>query len=73
MLFNYEKYDTELNKDYNENGRNFGEYRLTTDYEFNNSEKKLFNNAKVAIPSTDICLSWSNLYDKNEDYLYFTC
>lgn len=65
LLFNYEKYDTELNTDYNEKyGRNFGEYRLTTDYEFNNSEKKLFNNAKVAIPSTDICLSWSNLYDK---------
>ena len=65
LLFNYEKYNTELNKDYNEKfGRNFGEYRLTTDYEFNNSEKKLFNNAKVAIPSTDICLSWSNLYDK---------
>ncbi len=64
VLFNYEKYETELNKQYNEKyGRNYGEYRLTTDYEFNTEEKELFKFSKVTIPSTDICLSWTNLYD----------
>ena len=64
LLFNYEKYNTELNNEYNKNfGRNFGEYRLTTDYEFNINEKELFKYSKVTIPSTDMCLSWENLYD----------
>ena len=64
LLFNYEKYNTELNNEYNKNfGRNFGEYRLTTDYEFNINEKELFKYSKVTIPSTDMCLSWGNLYD----------
>lgn len=64
VLFNYEKYETELNKQYNEKfGLNFGEYRLTTDYEFNTDEKELFKYSKVTIPSTDLCLSWTNLYD----------
>lgn len=64
ILFNYEKYATELNNEYNKNfGRNFGEYRLTTQYEFNTEEKALFKHSKVAIPSTDMCLSWGNLYD----------
>lgn len=64
LVFNYEKYETELNKQYNERyGLNFGEYRLTTDYEFNTEEKELFKFSKVTIPSTDICLSWTNLYD----------
>ena len=69
VLFNYEKYDTELNNLYNEKyGRNFCEYRLTTDYEFNTDEKKLFKNSKVAIPSTELCLSWENLYDMSVVY-----
>lgn len=64
VLFNYEKYATELNNEYNKNfGRNFGEYRLTTQYEFNTEEKSLFKYSKVTIPSTDMCLSWGNLYD----------
>lgn len=64
ILFNYEKYATELNNEYNKNfGRNFGEYRLTTQYEFNTEEKSLFKHSKVTIPSTDMCLSWGNLYD----------
>ena len=64
LLFNYEKYATELNNEYNKNfGRNFGEYRLSTDYEFNIDEKELFKYSKVTIPSTDTCLSWENLYN----------
>lgn len=70
LLFNYENYETELNKLYNEKfGRNFGEYRLTTDYEFNTNEKEMFKFSKVTIPSTDICLSWGNLYD-NMNIIY---
>lgn len=64
LLFNYEKYETELNKQYNEKfGRNYGEYVLSTEYEFNTEEKKLFKYSKTTIPSTDLCLSWTNLYD----------
>ena len=64
VLFNYEKYETELNKLYNEKyGKNFGEFKLSTDYEFNTDEKDLFKYSKVTIPSTDMCLSWTNLYD----------
>jgi hypothetical protein len=63
ILFNYKKYDTELNKKYNERyGCNFGEYRLSTDYEFNTDTKEIFEYSKIAIPSTDIILSWGNLY-----------
>lgn len=63
VMFNYEKYETELNNLYNEKyGKNFGEYRLRTDYEFNTNEKELFKYSKVTIPSTDMCLSWENLY-----------
>lgn len=70
LLFNYEKYATELNNEYNKNfGRNFGEYRLTTDYEFNINEKELFKYSKVTIPSTDTCLSWENLW-KNFSIVY---
>lgn len=70
LLFNYEKNETELNKQYNERyGLNYGEYRLTTDYEFNTEEKEIFKYSKVTIPSTDICLSWDNLYD-NLSILY---
>lgn len=64
LLFNYEKYETELNEKYNEKyGLNFGEYRLSTQYEFNTDEKEIFKHSKVAIPNTDIVLSWSNIYD----------
>lgn len=70
LLFNYEKYATELNNEYNKNfGRNFGEYRLSTDYEFNIDEKELFKYSKVTIPSTDTCLSWENLW-KNFSIVY---
>lgn len=64
LLFNYEKYETELNEKYNEKyGLNFGEYRLSTQYEFNTDEKEIFKHSKVAIPNTDIVLSWKNIYD----------
>lgn len=64
VKFNYSKNETELNKQYNDKfGLNFGEYKLTTQYEFNTSEKELFKNVKSVIPTTDMVLSWENLYD----------
>lgn len=66
MLFNYEKYETELNDKYNEKyGCNFGEYKLTTQYEFNNTTKDLFKYSKISVPNTDLVLSWTNLYSDN--------
>lgn len=63
LLFNYEKSDLALNKLYNEKfGKNFGEFKLVTEYEFNTSEKKLFDKSNVVIASTDTCLSWENIY-----------
>lgn len=67
VLFNYEKNDVQLNKSYNESfGTNYGEYKLITDYEFNNDEKKLFNNTHNVITSTDNILNWEDLYTKTK-------
>lgn len=64
ILFNYKENDIALNTKYKEKyGLNFGEYKLLTDYEFNNDTKKLFENSKIAIPSTDVILSWGTIYD----------
>lgn len=63
ILFNYKDDSTELNTKYKEKfGLNYGEYKLTTNYEFNNDTKKLFEHSKTAIPTSDIVLSWSTLY-----------
>lgn len=65
ILFNYNNPDTELNKLYQEKyGVNYGEFKLTTDYEFNNDVKSLFEHSKTAIPYTDTVKSWTSLYDK---------
>lgn len=67
VLFNYEKNDVQLNKSYNESfGTNYGEYKLITDYEFNNDEKKLFNNVHNVMTSTDNILNWEDLYTKTK-------
>lgn len=65
ILFNYNiPQDLELNSIYkNKNGLNYGEFKLTTDYEFNNDTNSLFDKIPAAIPNTDTLLSWSNLYD----------
>lgn len=64
ILFNYKENDIALNTKYKEKyGLNFGEYRLSTQYEFNTDEKEIFKHSKVAIPNTDIVLSWKNIYD----------
>lgn len=70
VLFNYEECETQISKSYNEKfGVNFGEYKLTTEYDFNTDTTELFEYSKIAIPSTDFILSWGNLYD-NMDIIY---
>lgn len=62
ILFNYEDNDTELNKLYKEKyGVNYGEYKLITEYNFNNNEKKLFEKTEAGITSYYNLLSYSEL------------
>ena len=64
LLFNYNGIDTQLNKDYAEKyGVKYGEYKLVTEYEFNNETKKLYDGIYNSIPSSDAVLSWGNIYD----------
>ena len=56
---------TYLNNQFKEEtGLNYGEYRLTTDYEFNNETKNLYDGLNNSLVNTDNVLSWVNLYDK---------
>lgn len=79
VLFNYEDSDTKLGEEYKEKyGVNYGEYRLVTDYNFNNETSELFENVMGSITNTDNVLSWTNLFDNkkiiysfpNELYIY---
>lgn len=64
LLFNYNGL-TKLNDIYKEKyGVNYGEYKLSTDYEFNTNTKNVFNGINNGICNTDSILSWGNLYDK---------
>ena len=63
LLFNYKGVDTKLNDNYKEKfGVNYGEYKLSTDYEFNTTTKELFSGINNSICNTDNVLSWENLY-----------
>ena len=67
ILFNYSDNNSRLAKKYKENyGVNYGEYRLSTDYNFNNETKKLFGEIKQSIISSDNVLSWTTLYNKHK-------
>lgn len=64
ILFNYEDSETQLGKEYKEKyGVNYGEYRLNTEYNFNDETNELFENNTTSILFTDSVLSWTNLYD----------
>lgn len=64
VLFNYDEYDSFLNKQYLEKyGINYGEYRLISDYNFNTDTTNLFEGIKLSINKTDNVLSWTNLFD----------
>ena len=67
VLFNYEDGETKNNKVYKENyGYNYGEYRLTTDYNFNNKTNKLFKGQKPSNIISPIVLTWDTLYRENK-------
>lgn len=62
ILFNYKDSETELGSGYKEKyGVNYGDYKLTTDYNFNTEIKNLFNDITASITNTDNVLSWLNL------------
>lgn len=62
VMFNYKDSETKLGKEYKEKfGVNYGEYRLITDYNFNDDTTELFNDIKQAFVNTDNCLSFLNL------------
>lgn len=64
VLFNYDDGKTNLGEIYKEKyGFNYGDYRLTTEYNFNNSTKNLFEKTVPSIVYTDNVLSWSNISD----------
>ena len=64
ILFNYDDSKTNLGGIYKEKyGFNYGDYRLTTEYNFNNSTKNLFEKITPSINYTDNVLSWINLSD----------
>ena len=66
VLFNYDDDKSRLGETYREKfGVNFGEYRLNTDYNFNENTTKLFNGIKTGIINTDNVLSWTNLNDNS--------
>ena len=66
VLFNYEDNKTKLGGEYRDKyGFDFGEYRLTTDYNFNMNTTELFKKVKTSITNTDNILSWTNLNDNH--------
>lgn len=73
VLFNYNDSKTKISEDYKEKfGINYGEYRLTTDYNFNNETTNLFDKDKIqqSIINTDNVLSWKNIYDNKIVYSF---
>lgn len=78
LHFNYEDNKTKLGEDYKKNfGVNYGDYKLSTEYNFNNETKKLFEKVNTSIINTDNILSWNNLVNNrivysfpSEKYIY---
>lgn len=69
VLFNYEDNDTELNKLYKDKfGVNYGEYKLTTEYNFNSETKNLFEKVETGIASSGNLLSYSDLFQNTIMY-----
>ena len=63
VMFNYDDNETKLGEAYKDSyGMNYGDYRLSTEYNFNSETKKLFDKIKTSIVNSDNVLSWSNLY-----------
>lgn len=62
VMFNYKDIDSKLATQYKERyGVNYGEYRLVTDYNFNEETTNLFDGITPSITVTDNVLSYKNL------------
>lgn len=62
VLFNYKDSKTALGEEYKKRyGVNYGDYRLITDYNFNDSKTELFKDISQSIVSSDNVLSWLTL------------
>jgi len=62
VLFNYKDSEVEIGKSYKTKyGVNFGDYRLTTNYNFNDETTNLFKEIKSPIVYTESVLSWLTL------------
>lgn len=71
VLFNYKDSETDLGKNYREKyGFDFGEYRLTTDYNFNTETTELFKDIPTSVVNTDYTLSLINLVGGNILYSF---
>lgn len=71
VLFNYDDNKTNQGEQYKKKcGYNYGEYRLTTDYNFNTETKKLFDKIKTSMTFTPNILSYLDLYYYNLIYKF---
>lgn len=62
VLFNYKDSKTSVGEEYKKKyGVNYGDYRLVTDYNFNDSKTELFKDISQSIVSSDNVLSWLTL------------
>ena len=68
VLFNYVDNKTYLGEEYKKKyGVNYGDYKVITDYNFNNEEEKLFSKAAIgSIVNTNNVLSWTNIYNNHK-------
>lgn len=70
VLFNYDTNETKLAKAYEGRyGLKYGEFKVITDYNFNNNTTNLFKNVKQSLISSDNVLSWNMLYS-NKKIIY---
>lgn len=71
VSFNYKDSETELGKGYKEKyGINYGDYKLTTDYNFNSNTNNLFQDITPSIVNTDNLLPWNTLINNRIIYSF---
>lgn len=69
VLFNYKDSKTAIGEEYKKRyGVNYGDYRLVTDYNFNDSKTELFKDITQSIVSSDNVLSWITLARHKVEY-----
>lgn len=67
VLFNYNEGDTKIKEDYNKKfGFQYGEYRVVTNYNFNNDTIELFEGQNPSNIISPLVLTWDTLFRNNE-------